>query len=705
MRAKLQTQAAQIEGRLGAIINAAGGLVATLSTEPDMPEGRYGSLAMNIVSSSSGVRNIAAARDLVVNLVYPLEGNEFVLGLDYSKNDAQRTAAFRVRDTGRFTLAGPVNLVQGGEALIGRFPVFEGNPNVRKFWGILSIVIDLHSFYEETGLTELSTELDIVLIGRDGLLENPNPFYGSSETLESSPESVKVNFLNGSWAMSAVPTAGWGNTISNTWFRFGVFLIGLTIACLAGFANFIALQRAVMITTLQQRELQLEQSHAEIEMHALHDHLTGLPNRRFLERRLREHEPSPLYGLMILDLDGFKAINDSFGHRVGDNVLVAVSQRLQKVVGHDGFLARSGGDEFVLLCEIKAPTDYQESPNLVRERLQLLAARLLECLQDPIGASDNSIRMGISIGIRRIESQEERSASCWLKQADRAMYQSKKAGRNRMTFYEDLDHRSEASQVDRNELLEAISREQILPYYQPQFGSDGKSFIGVEALARWLHPTEGLKSPADFLSVAEELKVDSAIDLCIMAAAIRDLKAWDQLQLKIPSVSVNLSLRSLNDPQFLENIDALKADASRISFELLETIFLDTKNFVLEENVAGLKRRGFRIEVDDFGTGHSSVTSLLKMKPNGFKIDRSLVQAATSSPENLRLLATIAEVGHALGIEVCAEGIENELQLSNAMSIGCTQFQGYFLGRPMSKDDLNEFLAASNNPNHYRKAS
>lgn len=230
--------------------------------------------------------------------------------------------------------------------------------------------------------------------------------------------------------------------------------------------------------------------------------------------------------------------------------------------------------------------------------------------------------------------------------------------------------------------------------YQPQFGTDGTTLIGVEALARWIHPSEGLKLPADFLSVAEELKIDSSIDLCILATCIEDLKEWDRLKIKVPSVSVNLSLRSLNDPQFLENVDALKPDVSRISFELLETIFLDIRNGVLEENVAGLKLRGFRIEVDDFGTGHSSVTSLLKMKPNGFKIDRSLVQAATDSPENMRLLATIAEVGHSLGLEVCAEGIENKNNLSIAIDIGCTRFQGYFLGRPMSKAGLNEFFGA-----------
>ncbi|WP_161492648.1 putative bifunctional diguanylate cyclase/phosphodiesterase [Pseudophaeobacter leonis] len=705
VRAKLQTQAAQIEGRLNAIIGAASGLVATLSTEPDMSPQRYGSLARNIVSSSTGIRNIAAARDLVVNLVYPLEGNEFVLGLDYRLNDEQRAAAFRARDTGTFTLAGPVELVQGGEALIGRFPVFSGGSSQRQFWGIISVVVDLTSFYEETGLTELSSDLEIVLLGKDGLRLETNPFFGSAETLKSQPESIKISFLNGSWDMSALPIGGWGSTISDAWIKVSATLITLIISCLTGLANFIALQRSAIIHELQKRELQLEQSHSEIEMHALHDHLTGLPNRRFLERRLNEKTSPPIHGLMILDLDGFKSVNDLFGHKVGDSVLVAVTQRLQRAVGQKGFLARSGGDEFVLLCESDVPDKDNGQNTLVSssERLQAMAERLLECLQDPIVGNDTPIRMGISIGIRSIESNEEWSASSWLKQADRAMYQSKKEGRDRFTFYDDLEHLPEASKVVRNDLLDAIELGQILPHYQPQFGSDGITLIGVEALARWLHPSEGLKSPNDFLSIAEEIKIDSAIDLCILASSINDIREWDRLQIKVPSVSINLSLRSLNDPRFLENIDALDADPSRTSFELLETIFLDTANHILEENVAGLKRRGFRVEVDDFGTGHSSVTSLLKMKPHGFKIDRSLVQAATNSPENSRLLASIAEVGHALGIEICAEGIEDELQLSNAMSIGCTRFQGYFLGRPMPRAAIIEFLEARECPTQIRK--
>lgn len=704
VRAKLQTQAAQIEGRLNAVIGASSGLVATLSAEPDMSEERYRVLARGIVSSSSGVRNIAAARDLVVNLVYPLKGNEFVLGLDYSKNEAQRAAAFRVRDTGNFTLAGPVRLVQGGQALIGRFPVFSGNSNIKRFWGILSVVVDLPSFYTETGLSALASELDLALTGKDGQIEDTRPFFGSAEVLASDPERIKIDFLNGAWELSAVPSAGWGSTTTSTVFNLGVILIGVTIVSLAGFANSVALQRTQMIKTLQESETRLEQSHAEIELIALQDHLTGLPNRRFLEQQLQEQKAPMLYGLMLLDLDGFKAINDSFGHRVGDSVLVTVTQRLQKAIGPTDFLARSGGDEFVLLCDSPEPLNGPDAKASARARLHDLATRLIACLEEPIDGSNNAIRMGLSIGICTITPDDTQSAGLWLKHADRAMYQSKKEGRNRATFYEDMDHHAEIPAVAQNELLDAISDAQFSPHYQPQYGSDGRSLIGVEALARWNHPTQGLKGPADFLGVAELLKVDSAIDLCILEASVNDLKDWDRTGIHVPSVSVNLSLRSLNDPQLLANVDALHADPSRISFELLETVFWDVQNDMLERNVAGLKRRGFRIEVDDFGTGHSSVTSLLKMLPQGFKIDRSLVQATTRSPENLRLLATIAEVGHALKIDVCAEGIENEQQLANAISIGCTRFQGYLLGRPMSKEALSAFVAAGGAPEQSLKA-
>jgi len=690
VRDRVSTLRAQLEGSLNAPIQAARGLVATLSSEPDMSQDRFEWLASRVVDPTRGIRNVAAARDLVVTLVHPMAENASALGLDYNLNDAQRTAALQVRDTGEFLMAGPVDLVQGGQAFIGRFPVFSTQDGTHAFWGILSVVIDLPTLYSNAGLTTPGLGLDLALVGTDGRGAAGGRFLGPRDILEDNPISVDILFTNGSWVLHARPADGWGSTTLVWPFRLLLLIAALTVVATAAVANLMAVQRKTMIVTLQRRETQLEDARREVESLALHDHLTGLPNRRYLDRKLTHLVGGSFSGLIQVDLDGFKEVNDVHGHAIGDLLLTQVANRFRSVLGRDDFIARVGGDEFVVVCP--GPAGAGPASHLTdRDRLEATAKRLIDCMQPPFTTAQRKRRIGLSAGIHLHDATDATSPNEWMAQADRAMYRAKQSGRNRYEFappLPDSDHPDHSA----DDLLEALAHGQIVPFYQPQFAADGTTVVGVEALARWIHLDGSITGPSAFMAIARDVKVEGDIDQTILEQATRDLAQWDSQGLTMPQISVNASFRRLNDPQLLRMVDKIGVDPKRVSLEILESVFLDDENDQLMQNLQALRDRGFRIEIDDFGTGFSSITSLLKLRPHRFKIDCSLVQAAATTPENRRLLATIAEMGHALRVDVCAEGIETPEQFQTARAVGCSTMQGCLLARPMTASDIAHFL-------------
>ena len=694
VRRQVATIRAQLEGHLNAPIQAVRGLVATLSTEPQMSQARFSMLAEQVTDRNSGVVNIAGARDMVINLVHPYDQNASALGLDYNLNDAQREAAFRVRESGQFILAGPVDLVQGGRGFVGRFPVFvPGEGNRLSFWGLTSVVIDQPWLFQKAGVLDPDGPLELALAGTDGTGAGGPLFHGHPEVLGQNPISTDILFPNGSWVLYAVPKGGWGSThlaAIRSW-RVVLIIFGATVVAMTLLANRLASQREGMIDQLSERERQLEAMNRQAEIQALHDHLTQLPNRRFLDRRLAELARSrrPFPGLIQLDLDGFKDVNDQYGHAVGDTLLTQIADRFRAVLKPHDFLARIGGDEFVVLCLPDDPTPRFDA----REYLEETARRLIECVSHPFLVAGQSQRIGLSAGILS-DPQSTALPSDWLSHADRAMYLAKQEGRNRfVTFQPAQVDASDQTPRDRaNALLEALSEGRIRPFFQPQFAADGRSLVGAEALARWDHPELGLITPAGFMTTARNLKVENEIDQQIFDRATAQMAAWDSEGLILPRLSVNVSFRQLNDPGLSARLADLPVSPDRVAMELLESVYLDEGNAQLTRNVNALVEQGFQVEIDDFGTGFSSIVSLLKLRPRRLKIDRMLVQGATRSPENRRLLATIVDMGRALEIEVCAEGIETRAQLLTARAVGCNVMQGFFLARPMSAKDMGEFL-------------
>ena len=445
----------------------------------------------------------------------------------------------------------------------------------------------------------------------------------------------------------------------------------------------------------ESRTAELELTKARIEHNALHDSLTGLPNRRYLDQILEQYAASARgdgsqVALLHIDLDRFKQINDTLGHAAGDAMLVHASQILKSNVGDADFVARIGGDEFVVVGK-GADT----------RQLGLLADRIIRQMREPVSYQGHQCRFGVSIGIATSPQNKLDSADL-LVNADIALYRAKSRGRNRYEFFtEALQSEIVKTKRTADEILGGLERNEFVAYYQPQFDAKTLEIAGVEALARWNHPTRGILAPDVFLKIAEELNVVAIIDRAILEQALRSFDEWAADDLHVPRVSVNVSARRLEDKELIKSLRKLKIKKDTVSFELVESIFLDENDDLVVWNVEQIKALGIDIEIDDFGTGYASIVSLLKLQPRRLKIDRQLVEPIVRSPQQRQLVSSIIEIGHSLGIEVIAEGVETMEHARILKELGCDMLQGYAFGRPMDAQKLRDFIRSR----HWRAAS
>src|SRR5690606_10456055 len=245
-----------------------------------------------------------------------------------------------------------------------------------------------------------------------------------------------------------------------------------------------------------------------------------------------------------------------------------------------------------------------------------------------------------------------------------------------------------------DEILSGLEHQQFVPFYQPQFDAHTLEIVGAEALARWFHPTEGIVPPSGFMAVAEDLNVVSTIDRMILEQALRQVEDWQAMGIEMPRISVNVSARRLQDEKLAQTLHELNIRPGLVAFELVESIFLDESEDVVLFNIDQIKELGIDIEIDDFGTGHASIVSLLKLKPKRLKIDRQLVEPIVGSPSQRHLVESIVDIGKSLGIQVVGEGVETLEHAHILRDIGCDVLQGYVFARPMNAADLAQFIRA-----------
>jgi diguanylate cyclase (GGDEF)-like protein/PAS domain S-box-containing protein len=425
-----------------------------------------------------------------------------------------------------------------------------------------------------------------------------------------------------------------------------------------------------------------EQRHTaeRMEWAATHDGLTGLPNRfRFLERLgayIESAEPGSI-AVLFIDIDNFKVINDSLGHDAGDQLLRAMSDRLRTVVRDRDLLGRFGGDEFiVMLRDVSGSYD----PYDVAERLRAEIAK-------PLLIDDAELFVTASIGIT-VSDRDGVTTSEMLRDADAAMYRAKSRGRDCVEVFSPGSHDASVLTLrTTNELRRGLERGEIVPYYQPIVQLNNGHLIGFEVLARWRHPDRGLLGPEQFLPMAEETGLIGEVGSVVLRTSLVQLGRWRDSTQRFSdlSLSVNLSVRQLTDPYLVDSVSEALAEAGvsagALWLELTETALMsDVK--AATKALRELRSLGLHLSVDDFGTGYSSLTYLKRFPVEAIKIDRSFVNGLGIDAEDSTIVDAVVKLGHSLGLQVVAEGVETPLQLSRLREIGCDRGQGYLFGRP-----------------------
>jgi diguanylate cyclase (GGDEF)-like protein/PAS domain S-box-containing protein len=435
---------------------------------------------------------------------------------------------------------------------------------------------------------------------------------------------------------------------------------------------------------------QRKQSDMMLTHMALHDSLTGLPNRTLALDRLAlalartERHPSSV-AVLFLDLDRFKVINDSLGHNVGDELLVAVASRLREAVRPSDTVARIGGDEFVVVCE-----DIGDVEDAAR-----IAERIAEALSRSFELTGDEVILSTSIGIA-LSSGHEDAPEDLLRDADSAMYRAKEEGRNR---YEVFDSSMRVEAVERLEmeqaLRRALGRSEFRLFYQPVLDVDSGSIVGVEALLRWDHPERGLLRPPEFISLAEDTGLIIPIGKWALQEACRQAQRWREAEpdRKPLTIAVNLSARQLAQPDVADMVaEALEmtgTDPSQVWLEITESVLTGDTEATIGA-LRALKALGVRLSVDDFGTGYSSLLYLKRFPVDTLKVDRAFVAGLGTHPEDTAIVAGVVRLAQTLGLTAIAEGVETEEQRAALLALGCDLAQGYLFGHPEPPEDLGE---------------
>ena len=479
----------------------------------------------------------------------------------------------------------------------------------------------------------------------------------------------------------------------------GIFANGNSRAVLVGgvLLTLLLSGLTLVLATGRYRALRLVfERTQQLNFQAMHDGLTGLPNRtlvldraeQMLARTRRARTPT---ATMFIDIDGFKDVNDTFGHAAGDQFLQIIAERLLSVVRASDTVGRLGGDEFVVLAEGETVT---AGPELVAERLLTVLRQPLELDDAPGRPQPCSASIGIATGQRT-------TASELLRDADLALYQAKKAGRDRYVIFEES---MQTASVDRialeTDLRDALTNDQLYLLYQPTFDLQTQIVTGVEALIRWAHPERGTIAPDLFIPLAEENAMIIPIGRWVLEQACQQAALWHADGHTI-GMSVNVSARQLERDQFVTEVQDALTDSgltpNALTLEITETVLMQNAP-ATASRLHALKALGVRIAIDDFGTGYSSLTYLRRFPVDALKIDRSFITGISSSHHASALMHTLIQLGKTLGLETLGEGIEEHAQLEQLKHEECDSGQGFLFAKPLNTEAITHFL----NRNHIK---
>ena len=460
---------------------------------------------------------------------------------------------------------------------------------------------------------------------------------------------------------------------------------------IAGFALLVGL----IVRHMRQTASAIATGETQLRHLALHDPVSGLPNRIYFGERLESvieevRRGGPTAAVFYIDLDHFKDVNDTLGHHIGDALILNVTQRLSRIVRGDDLVARLGGDEFAIIT-VCSSNSYS---------LQALAGRIISALCAPYAINGHNIIIGASIGIASID-RRARDAGDILRYADMALYRAKNEGRNRACIYDaamdaDLSNRK----LLEGDLLHAIKNDGLHAAYQPIVNASGDKMVGVEALARWNHPTIGVIPPSDFIPIAEHSGLIVELGEWMLRRACLEGRNWPGL-----TVAVNVSPLQFRRSDFVDVVERIlgetEFDPSRLELELTESTLLGNLNSA-ELSMLRLKAIGVRFALDDFGTGYSSLQYLRRFPFDKLKIDSSFVHSIETAADAAAIVHAIVSLGRGLGMKVTAEGVENAEQHLFLRAAGVHSMQGYRFGRPGTATDVSARIAS---PDDYRVGS
>lgn len=517
----------------------------------------------------------------------------------------------------------------------------------------------------------------------------PGDFLQGPDTNEETVTEIRSALANGQ--PTRVELVNYHKDGSKYWVFLSIFPIrsaGGAIVRMAAISSDITAEKKV--------QAHLENARRQTEYMALHDELSGLPNRRQIEMLLASEvgpDPEPRT-IVRIDLDHFKAVNDTQGHAAGDHVLMHVAEILNRHVPEGDVAARVGGDEFVIL--------------LARGRgaaeAQAMAERLQAEIRKDIPFEGNTCRVGASFGIASAQDGIVSNRDL-LVAADAALYTAKDQGRNTTVVYTPAIHtmvtekRTLAAEIEH-----AIEAGEFEPHFQPQFDAATLGFAGVEALARWRHPSRGLLAPNQFLGVARELAMIDDIDRIIYRRGIAAIAGLNLAGLPVPKVSFNVGVPQIENPDLLDLMGSTGLAGTAISLEILESVLVEEQTARFAFQVDRLREHGIGIEIDDFGSGHASVVGLMQLRPDAMKLDQRLITPIVQSAEALSIVRNMIDTGKTLGIRVTAEGVATQEHARLLSDLGCDTLQGFHFARPMDAAHLRTFLQDGGPPLGLRQA-
>jgi diguanylate cyclase (GGDEF)-like protein/PAS domain S-box-containing protein len=623
------------------------------------------------VASDDSPRSAAAVAAGLRGIVgFPVRSGRRVIGMI-----ALHTWAPRELDEGLVAVMNDVGS-QIGEFVERKRAEIALQESEKRMRSVLDNVSDGLATIEQTGIIESANPAVVKLFGysEQELVDQP-----ADVLIATTHRSAFVNYLERRLKLD-IPVSGAHETMgkrkNGSLFPLEFVVSSMQIG-----------SRHLFIATL--RDISERKAHTDaLEYQALHDALTGLPNRSLFGDRLRQallaaRRNQKMFGVLLLDLDRFKDINDALGHDRGDSLLQEVTARLRGVLRATDTIARLGGDEFAVLT-----TDAKHPDDIVATARKILAA-----LEGPFAIADQMVETGASIGTAMYPLHGD-DPSTLLRRADVAMYVAKRSGGGYAVYAPEQEAQTLRRSGLAGELRRSIPQGELVLHYQPQVTLATGAIHSVEALVRWNHPREGLMPPDRFIPMAEETGIIHPLTAWVIDSALAQLCKWLEAGLDV-SVSLNVSPRNIEDHSLEEMVaralGTFKVEPQRLTLEITEGVAMAA---AAAKALHRLNEMGVRLALDDFGTGYSSLLYLMRLPVNEIKIDRSFVSALASDPDSGAIVRSAVGLGHNLGLRVVAEGLQDRAAEAVLVEAGCDAAQGFLVGRPAPEDEITALLLA-----------